>query len=245
MGQVSESRTAQRSRALTDSRIREHARALLVEQGRAAVSLRAIARSLGSTAPALYRYYDSREHLIAQVCLDVCTDLAAELATECRAVPASKPTRRLTGVCRGFRRWALEHPREFELVFATPGCGSPARDARDPFGEVFLSVAGQVLIGAPLRSPGETAVPAGLRTDIDAFRYGLRSELAGQGFDVSGDVLDRGLGYAMVTFWVRLYGHVALEVFGRLPLPESAAEPLFESMLAELLTSVGLVEEGR
>jgi AcrR family transcriptional regulator len=245
MGQMSESRTARHNRALTDSRIRENARALLVEQGRGAVTLRAIARSLGVTAPALYRYYDSREHLVAQVCLDVCTDLAADLAAECRAVPASKPTRRLTGVCRGFRRWALAHPREFELVFATPGCSSPAQRARDPFGEVFLSVAGQVLIGTPPCSPGDTAVPAELRGDIDAFRDGLRSELAGQGFDVSADVLDRGLAYAMVTFWVRLYGHVALEVFGRLPMPESAAEPLFESMLAELLTSVGLTEEAR
>ena len=51
-----------------------------------------------------------------------------------------------------------------------------------------------------------------------------------------------GLGkmYAMLRFWVRLYGHVALEVFGRFPFAITNPETLFESMLDELLAESNL-----
>jgi hypothetical protein len=37
---------------------------------------------------------------------------------------------------------------------------------------------------------------------------------------------------------------VALEVFGRFPFPVADAEPLFESMVAELALEVGLTPPG-
>lgn len=53
---MSEGTRRERIRAATEMEIRQHARTLLIEQGRDAVTLRAIARELGITAPALYRY---------------------------------------------------------------------------------------------------------------------------------------------------------------------------------------------
>jgi AraC-like DNA-binding protein len=50
-----------RLRAATTQEIIQTARRLLVEQGAEAVSLRAIAREMGMTAPALYRYFGSHE----------------------------------------------------------------------------------------------------------------------------------------------------------------------------------------
>ena len=55
---MTEATRRERLRAETEREIRQAARALLVERGRDAVTLRAIARELGITAPALYRYYD-------------------------------------------------------------------------------------------------------------------------------------------------------------------------------------------
>ncbi|HXB48826.1 MAG TPA: helix-turn-helix domain-containing protein, partial [Streptosporangiaceae bacterium] len=46
-----------RVRAATTQEIIQTARRLLVQQGPDAVSLRAIAREMGMTAPALYRYF--------------------------------------------------------------------------------------------------------------------------------------------------------------------------------------------
>jgi AcrR family transcriptional regulator len=76
-----------RARAATEQDIRRTARKLLVEQGPEAVTLRAIARELGITAPALYRYYESRDDLVENLRLDVCADLADDLAEEIAELP--------------------------------------------------------------------------------------------------------------------------------------------------------------
>jgi AcrR family transcriptional regulator len=64
------------------------ARRLLVEQGSEAASLRAIAREMGMTAPALYRYYGSREDLIRHVCADIFRELDADVR---RAIEEAAP----------------------------------------------------------------------------------------------------------------------------------------------------------
>ena len=53
-----------RVRAATTQEILQTARKLLVEDGPAAISLRAIAREMGMTAPALYRYFGSHDELL-------------------------------------------------------------------------------------------------------------------------------------------------------------------------------------
>src|SRR3954454_15475637 len=108
-----------RARAATEQDIRRTARKLLVEQGPEAVTLRAIARELGITAPALYRYYGSRDDLIEHLRLDVVADLGAKLGEEIAALPDDGAVQ-LFAICRGFRRWALTHTKEFTLVFASP-----------------------------------------------------------------------------------------------------------------------------
>src|ERR1051325_7345444 len=116
---MTEATRRERLRAETERDIRRQARALLVAHGRGAVTLRAIARELGITAPALYRYYDSREDLLHHLADDICTDLAAELNAALARIPDDDVTAQVYAVCRGFRHWALAHPQESGLVFAT------------------------------------------------------------------------------------------------------------------------------
>lgn len=240
---MTETARRDRSRADTDRRIRTVARTLLVNHGAQGVTLRAIAREIGITAPALYRYYDSFEDLIQHVCKDICVDLAAELSVDLAAIPEDDTLGRMFGVCRGFRLWAIRHPREFSLVFATPS-GPAATGPNDPFGRVFMSVAGRVLATHDLRVPPEPEVPEALRADLELFRTTMLEGINGTGVDVPDHVLSLGLAYTMLRFWVRLYGQVALEVFGRFPFPIADAEPMFESMVDELTAEVGLGTAG-
>ena len=55
------------------------ARRLLVEQGPDAMSLRAIAREMGMTAPGLYRYYGSREELLRHVIATIFRELSGDI----------------------------------------------------------------------------------------------------------------------------------------------------------------------
>ncbi|MFI5607705.1 TetR/AcrR family transcriptional regulator [Amycolatopsis sp. NPDC051903] len=234
-----------RARAATEQDIRRTARKLLVEQGPDAVTLRAIARELGITAPALYRYYESRDDLVENLRLDVCADLAAELAEDI-AVLSDDGMLQLFAICKGFRRWALTHTKEFTLVFASPtgGVGTTAGSALhrldEPFGRIFLAAAGQVLATHDLVMPPNDVVPPELRDDLTAFQSELLTVLAESGRAIAPEKLDLGLTYLMIQFWARLYGHVTLEVFGNYPIPVSKPDVLFEAILTDLARDVGL-----
>src|SRR5580692_9833998 len=65
-----------RVRAATTQEILQTARGLLVEEGPEAISLRAIAREMGMTAPALYRYFGSHEDLLRSVVGNIFTEIA-------------------------------------------------------------------------------------------------------------------------------------------------------------------------
>ncbi|GAA1267335.1 TetR/AcrR family transcriptional regulator [Saccharothrix xinjiangensis] len=243
---MTEATRRERLRAETERDIRRQARALLVERGRDAVTLRAIARELGITAPALYRYYDSREDLLLKLADDICTDLAGELDAGLDGLPEDDVAAQVYAVCRGFRRWALGHPQEFALVFASTEAkiGSCDADAAgqvgDQFGRVFLQVAGKLIAAHPLAAEVTGDVPAELHADLAAFRQVLAATVHEQGVEVDEGVLTLGAVHRIAQSWVRLYGHVALEVFGRFPFAVANPEPLFDSMLADLLGDMGL-----
>ena len=83
-----------RLRAATIDEIIQTARQLLVKDGPEAVSLRAIAREMGMTAPGLYRYFGSHEELVRHLCADIFTELGADIhrAIEAATPPAGGPT---------------------------------------------------------------------------------------------------------------------------------------------------------
>ncbi|MET1075875.1 MAG: TetR/AcrR family transcriptional regulator [Umezawaea sp.] len=239
----------ERLRAETERDIRRQARALLVRHGREAVTLRAIAREVGITAPALYRYYDSREDLLRHLCDDICHDLEAELYAALAPLDDDAGHEQVYAVCRGFRRWALAHPQEFSLVFASPenviGAVAPTDRMKvgDQFGKVFLEVTSR-LIARHDHPHGEGVAepPAVLHADLRAFQQVMIKTVTARGVQVDEESLHLGAIFHILQAWVRLYGHVALEVFGRFPLAVSDPEPMFDAMLATLLVPMGIEE---
>jgi AcrR family transcriptional regulator len=238
---MTEATRRERLRAETEREIRQAARTLLVESGRDAVTLRAIARKLGITAPALYRYYDSHDALLRQLCDDICADMAATLYADLAADTSGLVGCKVRAVCHAFRRWALAHPQEFALVFASP------RDplGADQFGSVFLQLAGPLIASNEDADHVDEEVPAVLHEDLVRFQQVLRDAVAEHGVTLSDEVLNLGKIYHVVQSWVRLYGHVALEVFGRFPFAVSNPEPMFDSMLDQMLSDIGFVETGQ
>lgn len=219
----------ERLRAATVDEIMRTARRLLVDEGQAAISLRAIAREMGMTAPALYRYYASHEALITGLCEELKLQLLSELEAARDAVPADQPLDRLIATQRAFRGWAITHPAEFSLVFAnvrpaaqpdgtclTPDPADPSHEMARKFGQVFL----ELLV--ELWHQNQFAVP-----DPDEFPPELRDQLARFVAAVQLPA-PLGLAYVFLAGWVRLYGMVALEVFGHLGFAVTDVEPMFE-----------------
>lgn len=241
-----------RVRAATSQEIVATARRLLVEHGMAAVSLRAIAREMGMTAPALYRYYESHEELLRHLVAEIFTELTDYLHGEIKAaarrfdsVPAGGAAGRgyagaerlavqLFAACRAFRGWAIGHQAEFGMIFGSPLPG-PESTHDDPlaergfrFGQVFIELFTELWQRWPFPAPADDELDPALRRQLSSYHAQVGTDLP--------------LG-ALQTFmrcWVLLYGTVTLEVFGHLRFALEDAEPLFELMLADLAAMLGL-----
>jgi len=226
----------QRRREATRDEILEAARRLLVESGLEQVTLRGIAGELGMTAPALYRYFDSREALLESLIDTLYDDLAdILLAVRDADVQATLKTQFVT-TSRAFRRWALTHRPEFGLLFGAPLPGVPGKDvATAPnrgmrFGQVWLQLFGKLARQHPEVVPDGRRVAPQLRRQLRAYH-----ELIGRAVSI-------GTLELFLSCWMRLYGAVATEAFGHLnfALSDGDAEALFEGLLSELADRLGL-----
>lgn len=228
-----------RVRAATIEEIKQTARRLLVAQGPEAVSLRAIAREMGMTAPALYRYFGSYEDLIKHVVADIFGEIASDIQAAIEMAAAGSGgdlTQKLVAACFEFRRWSLTHRPEFGLLFGTP---LPAREAMHDddvgalgaikFAGTFFTLFADLWQHHPFPVPADEQIEPEFRAQLTRYRDGLGAT----GMPVG----------ALLTFlrcWVRLYGMVSLEVFGHLSFVLDDASPMFEYTVAELAELVGL-----
>jgi AcrR family transcriptional regulator len=226
-----------RVRAATTGEIKETARGILVAEGPEAVSLREIARQMGMTAPALYRYFSSREDLLRGVCGDIFTEIAGDIrAASARAAEESggDVTAKLIAACREFRHWALTHREEFGLLFGTPLPGlEPLHNDRTDecameFAGSFIGLFLELWQRHPFPVPADDQIEPGLVTQLARYIHAL-------GVD-----LPAGAALIFLRCWVRLYGMVSLEVFGHLHFALDDAAPMFEITLSELADLVGL-----
>lgn len=96
------------------SRILDEARDLFVAQGAAAVTMRGVAARVGVTPMALYRYFASREDLLAAL---VAQGHATFLRYLSRALHEKTPLARLAGAGEQYLRFGLEHPQSYAVMF--------------------------------------------------------------------------------------------------------------------------------
>ncbi len=232
-----------RVRAATSQEIIATARRLLVSEGSAAISLRAIAREMGMTAPALYRYFGSHETLIHHVVANIFNELSDYVEAEVeRARAALAPDRppadgTMVGLitsCQAFRRWAIAHPSEFGMIFGTPLPGvdlyheDPLMECGMRFGGIFMTLFVELWRIRPFPIPRDDEIAPELRQQL--VRYG----------ELLGTNLPLGVLQTFLRCWVSLYGTVTLEVFGHMRFALDNPAEMFELMLTDLAGLIGL-----
>lgn len=227
-----------RIREATFAEIKAIARSHLVEHGPDGVSLRAIAREMGMTAPALYRYFSSLGDLLLSLQADLFAELSDHITDASAGLPADDVDGRLLASLRAFRTWALANRAEFALLFgprgtvapSVPHAGEALREGQR-FAATFLTLFDRLLVEGRVPLPDPASFPPGLRPQLELF-----AECAG--FD--GENATEGALRVLTACWVRLYGLVCMEVFRSMPFVVDDMEPLFEAELRDLLTSVGV-----
>jgi len=105
----------------------------LDEGGPEELSLRAVARDLGVTAPALYAYVADREDLLAAIATSHFETLVARFET----IDATDPLDQVRAVSRMYIDHALASPALFRLMFRYPFRQATGRDAFPPSTRAF------------------------------------------------------------------------------------------------------------
>ena len=231
----------ERLRARTLDDLGSTTRDLLVAEGPHAVTVSAVAAALGMSAPALYRYVDNRDGLLELAAAAVARELAATLIDARRAAPG-EPLAQTLALCRTFRRWALEHRREFGLLFADASvprgirAGSPAAPAAEALAWAFEEIVLRLWATNRFRVPADGELPAPLREALEPYRARLTAGARAAGLDV-GEV-PLGATYTLLHYWTRVYGLISMEISGHLEHAVTDGGPLFEAVLTELTAQV-------
>jgi AcrR family transcriptional regulator len=90
---------------------------LYLQDGLDGFSMRKLAKQVGVTAPALYRHYDGKEHVLADVMREAHRAFMLYLY---RAIEAPTPLERFSGAADGYLDFALEHPRWHSMLCVGP-----------------------------------------------------------------------------------------------------------------------------
>ena len=222
----------ERLRAATIDEIKQIARQHMAEKGAASLSLRAIAREMGMTGPALYRYFAGRDDLVTALIVDAYYSLAAALRVTRDAASEDDHAARVLQTARAYRNWALAHPADYQLIFGTPIPGYHAPpEITDPAAAqsmmVFISMLDASDRAGQLRETNLTAaLMAQLQPWIDKF-----------GYEGSPAVVHLAL-----AGWAQIHGLVSLELFGHLCAPDAGGDSaaLFEAEIRAMIERMGV-----
>ncbi|MER5640601.1 TetR/AcrR family transcriptional regulator [Kitasatospora sp. NPDC002227] len=213
MTEVGEGRTRrERLRAGTVEEIKQAALGLIGEHGSANLRFTDIARSLGMTAPALYRYFADRDELLTALVADSYHSLSDELTATRSTLPAEDLDGRFLAVCTTYRTWAQRNPERFALIFGSPVPG----------------------YAAPEEGPTVVAARRAMEHLVE-----LVTDTAERGRFGSVPVPDAE--EAMLLAWATVHGFVTLEAYGHLDkLDRQARDRLFTVQARVAARTAGL-----
>jgi AcrR family transcriptional regulator len=228
-------RTArERARAEITAEIIDTARAHLVRDGAAALSLRAVARDLGMVSSAVYRYVPNRDALLTMLIVDAYDSLGAVVEKAESTIARMDYIGRFLATCHAVRTWALAHPHEYALIYGSPVPGYAAPEdtiapaSRVPTVLITILIDLQISGSAPEPEPVEPAVSAAIGAIRD-FSGGLLSD----------DLLLRGM-----SAWSGLFGAISFELYGHLhnvvAETAKARKAYFDHQMRQVAEGLGL-----
>jgi len=222
----------ERTHAATLEEIKGTARRHLAEQGSAALNLRAVARDMGMTPSALYRYVDSRDALLTALIMESYDDVGQVVEAAAARLPAGMATvEGLLSVMAAFRRWALEQPHAWALLFGSP---VPGYEAPPETLEHVMRTTGVLLDLLRRALPEHGARLSAVNGDLPPRLHAAMGGLTKEGFHGLTPIAAA----VALAIWTTLLGAIAGELFTYLP-PTDAADELFTFTMLRCLAGCG------
>ena len=227
----------ERARAEVMAELLNAARARLIADGAAELSLRAVARDLGMASSAVYRYVESRDALLTLLIIEAYDAVGVVAEAAVADAHGKQPGSVWLDVARAVRGWALEHPHSFELIYGTPVRGYQAPQDTVPHAVRIWAV----LVGLVMRADAEgTLSPTG--PDFDPRGRVAPQVFAFVGFSDPADVPDHVARHAArsVTLFTSLVGAISVELFGHLHNVAGDFARMFDVTIGTAAAGVGL-----
>ena len=184
--------------------IREHGLAQIAEGGPGALSLTGIAKAMGMSGPALYRYFASRDDLLVALVEASWADIADAMTEAAKRTQSAAPEERLRAALNGTRQWALSQPHRYRLVFGSSyGSGKLDPDRIIPPAQRSMEI---VLAALSEMGPAERAATV---NDSE-----LRRELVGWGNGSEDSPHDPRVLFLGLLASIRIHGVISLEIDG-------------------------------
>jgi AcrR family transcriptional regulator len=223
----------ERLRAGMIEEIKELARRQLAEGGPGAISLRAIARELGTASSALFRYYPSYNDLISALVVDSYNSVADALIAARDARAPADHAGRWFAVCTAYRQWSLENPGEFALLHGTPIPGYEAPEevtgpAASRSVEVGLGLYATA-VHAGVADPKRSQVPADLG-EGELWRL-LTADRA--------SIYEPPFAGIVLSAWAAVLGYLVVEIFGSMASLIEDTDRLFRAHVRNGMLAMG------
>ncbi|MET7453495.1 TetR/AcrR family transcriptional regulator [Streptomyces sp. NPDC005574] len=216
----------ERLRAQTLQEIEDTSFAIIDAEGVHALSIAALARSMAMSAPAVYRYFPSRDALVAHLVSLSYRQLATAMS---ESVTGSRraPRARVRLLVTAYRDWALRHRRRYGMLFGERAGDLPGEDvtARTPLHEAMA-----LLIDLLTAVPGTAEGGSGDRVLDGQLRQWARSQ-------ERPDTAPRAA-RAAIVIWSRVHGIVSLELTGVFDGQPLEAQRLIDSEIDSAVRSL-------
>ncbi|MEU5980442.1 TetR/AcrR family transcriptional regulator [Streptomyces sp. NPDC047315] len=222
----------ERRRAVATQEILGAAERHIVEHGPHALSLRAVARDLGMTVQALYHYFASRDDLITALVTRAFEDLADAVQFAVDRAHEDPSVPRLVHAAEGYRRWAIDHPERFQLIFGSPlrgyaaPPGGPTTQAVQRMSGIFQR---ELFAGYSMEQLAAADMPTASPE--------MRAHLGQLSPDGLGALPPSGV-HLLLNAWGRMHGLVVLEVFGHTSFLGGHQGEVFQVSMAHLVEDV-------
>jgi AcrR family transcriptional regulator len=182
----------------------------IAEHGAPALSLRAIARDLDITAPAIYNYYPNRDELVTALIIEAYTSFGDWQVASRDAAPAGDLPGQLLAIGQAYRQWAITYPQRYILIFGMPVPGyQPPAERIQPAGmRAFSVIVGTVEAlrqAGRLRLDEAPSVPPENLAPLHTWKPTGLPPFEMASFSIA------------LRIWARVHGLVWLEITGNLP----------------------------
>lgn len=225
---MSTDHVSRRERYRQETRDEILARAIdqIARHGAGALSLNGIAREMGMTGPALFRYVGSRDELLTELLVSCYDELGDALWKDVEETVGQSDAARLRSQAWSYRRWALANPHRYMLIF-----GNPVPGYRAPLARTVPSA--QRVMAATIALLADHAGISRPPTDDPYLR-----ELEAWADEAGVPPLAGILLHQSIIGWTRLHGIISLELDGHFAVGLPGAERVFAAEVDDLVRAL-------